>query len=1208
MASYADSLLNTTYINSTKLAVIGNDLNVGGKLDVSGNLSVGGSTTLKDLEITGSPVINGDILVTGSVVTNYNPEYPPINAEADWEGVWSVSIDPAITNYNGYIAFVKQPNNTYTLYTNSVGAPQYDGLYFFQKYQFLAQNIVPVFTMEGDNVTENSVSIPVKFSYASMFPAYSTFVSRRLTTEDIGSNIAFAGTTATNNQYDSYIMFERILVPSDVSPVSGCDWFSAYQSEYNETRINNLTHVDVFDDLEGTYESSKRRMLRGMVVNKTGVDVITGEKLSINKLSPQPFIVENKFDKLKTDSDNYSLPVNRVHFGVYGKPNVMTFHYDWKTKNVVSPLASPFQEITIVNTSSPSTSVIGTIPTSFKFLPSVIEHQGAKQNCSGIGEPIEWFADNFVGVRLPLVVSGSDKIITITTTGPTSNCGVIPGTYTVTIPSGWVGYPHSLATFVTQNLDPDSGLRLDFYTLNKDLTNPDTFTDSSYISFFYLSSGTNTIPSVSVTCNDVTFLSDVLGLNTLSTAQNPNAGPIQLPVPVASGIPNYGNLQRGGFPMYTYNGNALDINNLYTPQSLPGSTSGLTINFSIGNVISSGNPRDFYNAFYYFTNLCCTEEHGFFGSIMVLADIDDEFYMPDTWEEAVYKFVDLNAFAIYTLGVQLFSTLNSSSPGTFGKAFENHAWNGTTTSEPFTGIAAARNATLAISAVTLEKYYKPSHVSALESAQIGYVVNNYLDLDNTFVMARHFTSTTTNLLDHNMASYWLPKYRGNSLPGDVNVGAETAVPYSVLLTDSSNSRYGMPQVFGWVVGILKQSVANSILPADASGSVCGYTYYGSGVYVTSTTVRNKIVSLFKSLGVKYAVTDVRGNPGGLTTSRMIPYGLDTNYVYVQINNCMGGCDWGSPQQTYNILSTPTIIADILDNSGNWPPAWRYPVDSSGITITVGGGVDNTTYKQTGNPAQLWVKTLASSPGNNTVDGSNNGQGLFSWCYLTDGNMYSAGKVLFYNFHDPTDSNDYSYFVGPNPPVTNTHACTYGVFNRIFYGPTALVTDWDYNDTVDPGNGGSLTQDAFYLNGNSLMLGLKFDLSGNFLGNSFNNPKFKFDALSNWSPLTLMTETGVYYDASGIQQAYTGGSHNAYFVSNDNINSYRDFRLERALQCAYTQRAGIRAQPKFGYMPIDVTNTVKIVDSSGVHQVYDPYNWDITDVSGALPLPANPFGL
>ena len=55
-------------------------------------------------------------------------------------------------------------------------------------------------------------------------------------------------------------------------------------------------------------------------------------------------------------------------------------------------------------------------------------------------------------------------------------------------------------------------------------------------------------------------------------------------------------------------------------------------------------------------------------------------------------------------------------------------------------------------------------------------------------------------------------------------------------------------------------------------------------------------------------------------------------------------------------------------------------------------------------------------------------------------------------------------------------------------------------------------------------------------------------------------------------------------------------------------AGCRAQPKFGYMPIDNANTVSIVDASGVSQVYDPYNWQITDTSGALPLPVNPFGL
>jgi hypothetical protein len=1240
MASYADSLLNTTYINSTKLAVIGNDLNVGGKLDVSGN------TTLKTTSVTGpltTPagfsvdtssnvltkgtltlgnnsvvrsdgsgnfVVNGNVLATGSLVSNYNSTYPPIDPAADWEGVWT----SAFANYIGYIAFVKQPNNTYTLYTNDIRPVNFNyGSFFRTRFQLVAKNIVPVFTKDASqNVTANSITIPSTLGSGS-----TVLLSRRLKTADIGSNFAFTPATALNGQNTVFYFYQRILVPTDVTPEGDDDWFPAYQSEYNEIRINNYTHMDVFDDIEGTYDSLKLRMLNSMGLNKVGIDVITGQKLPMNKLTPQPFLAENKFQKFKNDADYYSLPVSRIYFGVYAKQNIMTFHYDWKKQNEPSPIASPFQEMTIVDKANPFTPVIGTIPTSFKFLPSILEHQGCKQNTVGIKEPKEWFADNFVGLRLPLVVSGA-KTLTITTTGPTGNFDVIPGVYTVTIPSGWTGYPHSLATYVTQNLDLNSGLRLDFYTKNKDQSNPEAFAASSYINFFYLSSGTNNIPSVSVTCTDTTFLTNVLGLNTLSTAQNPNAAPIQLPVPV-SGLDNFSNLQRGGFPRYTYNGNQLDINNLYTPQSLPTSAANLTINFSIGNVITSNNPRDYYNAMFYFMNLCNTEEHAQLKNVMVLADIDQEYYMPDTYDEAIYKFVDLNAFGIYTSGVKELSTLNNCSPGVFGKAMANHSWNYNIRgpSQPFAGSSNIKHVNVnCLSAITLEKYYKPSLLNGILNNQGAYVATNYLDASNTFVLAYRFQSTVTNLLTKNMGSYWMPLYRSgvSNLPADVTVTGPTAVLFSVFSQDSSNNMYGNGTYCGSFFGLFKQSVANSILPADASGSVCGYSYFGSFSWNDTATntnnYRDAFVNLCKTKGVKYVVTDVRGNAGGGSNASLTPFGLDKDYIWTSNLQAQLGSHWTAPNQSNYICRYNTVIADVLDNSGNWPSAWRYPVDSSGITITTLGGIDNTMYKRTGNPQYISVKQTRTSVGTNTVDGSNNGQGLFSFCYLTDDNSYSATKSQMNIFHNYNDTNNIpnTFSVGPLAPSPNTVYTVYGVYNRIFYSSINFTNNWDLNDTIQPGNGGSLDQNVFFDNGFDNLFALSFDLSNNYTGNSFNNPRIAYDATSNFSPLTMMTETGVYYDASGIQQGYTDGSRNAFSVSNDNVNSYRDFRVERALQCAYAQRAGCRAQSKFGYMPIDVGTSVKIVDTSGVKQVYDPYNWNITDTTGALPLPVNPFGL
>jgi hypothetical protein len=1169
---------------------------INGALDVSGNSGIKGNLTLGTNSVvrsdgSGNFVVQGNVLATGSLVTNYNPSYPALNAASNWEGIWDTRVNTSASgsySYSGLIAMVIQPNNTYTLYTNSCETKNSNFYSKFQQFKLLATNVVPVFTTDSSlNVTENSIRIPTSFANKAAYPTSNLLVSRLLTVADTSSNYAFyiGGFSFTGVLYTP-IAITRVLFPTDVTPVAGSDWFSSYQTNYNEIRQENKTHVEVFDDIEGTYNQFKSVVITGYQLTDNFTDLITGEKKILNKRSPSAFVVENKFTKLKTDADVYNLNINYIHRATYAKPNVMTLHYDWKVYNQGTPFISPVQEMTLINKGSPGSPVIGDIPLSFKFLPSFIEYSSPKQNHSGIQDPQEWFMDNYIGIRLPLKVSGN-KVLTITTTGPTGDYDVIPGVYTVTVPSGYY-YPHSLATYVTQNINVDSGLRLDFYTQIKNYISDQTYADSSGGSFYYLSSGLNNIASVSVTCSDVTFLTDVLGLNTLSTAQNPNPAPIS----VMFRNPDGPNL-RGGFPMYTYNGHQVDPDNLWTPQTVPscppGSSGLYNLSVSIGNVLTSNNPRDYYNVVYYFMNLFQQEEHSLVRFIPLLQDIDQEFYMPDTWEEAQYKLADLNAPHAYYYWWKIFGNENMMGVGTQGANMYKVAnkYNNNTTTEVSTGLAMVSSMFNLYNITTTDKLLKPEFFNNSISDQNGYTFTNYLDLSNCFIDTIKFQSTTTNLLSQSVSSYWM---RLSPLPADVTTSAATIL-YTQLADVSSNLVYGIQQSYGHLIGIMKQSVANAILPPDASGSVVGYLYYGSYTGVSNATrMRDFIVPLFKSKGVKYCVVDQRNNYGGQSNGRLTPFGVNPDFFYQFFPLYNGINENGSANESSYYVNSSTFWVDVLANPTKYPSAWRLTVDSSGLTT---GIINNWLYKKSGNPYEMQLRGVTGNPGNNTVDGSNNGQGIFNFTFLNSNATFSAAQAAIYFQKGFSDNSEHPQLNGPLGENPTVNCMAYGVNNKYLFASHAYATDdIDYTDTVYPGSGGSLTQNIFYNSFDESIFSIRSDPSGVVL-QSFNNPTLKFDALANHTPKTFMTEIGVYYDASGNQHAYLDGSRNAFNVSNDNTASYRDFRLERALQCCYAQRAGCRAQSKFGYMPYDST---------------DPYNWAVTDTSGAMPLPENPFGL
>jgi hypothetical protein len=280
------------------------------------------------------------------------------------------------------------------------------------------------------------------------------------------------------------------------------------------------------------------------------------------------------------------------------------------------PYFTPFSEVTFTS------NLVSGIPTDFKFLKSFII---SSSMCSTFKNVQLAAADPYISVRMPLKVEPT-----------TLEFKIDDVTYsTVNVPGGCY-YPHDLAATITNQLQPD--LRLDFYYEARDYSlGPNQYLhvgdSANYVgsnAFYYVScdNGTNvTTSTVTITCPDTDFLTNVLGLDTINipctVTPFENASVVGLQFSVK---------ENGNFPMYTFKGRKptryyTDFGTLLDP---------VEVSTSFGNVTKSSNPRDYYNAAFYISLISDMEAHSSL-SLTCLLDYDSEIYIPNTWKEIVYK-------------------------------------------------------------------------------------------------------------------------------------------------------------------------------------------------------------------------------------------------------------------------------------------------------------------------------------------------------------------------------------------------------------------------------------------------------------------------------------------------------------------------------------------------------------------------------------------
>jgi hypothetical protein len=1044
--------------------------------------------------VTISGTILGDLNVQGNVITQ-NLNHPTINAFSDWEGIWTKG---ANSDWADTYAIVKQPNNTYTIYSlNNAGGSGLNSYDRIKKFKVLLSNVRPTLTFDiSGNITENSLSITGTDNTVYKF-------HKKVRTIDATNDwaISFSGTGA------SLGFIYRSLKPSDFGSVqtSSLDynWYNIYLQTVFKESIENKGKLAIHEDLNGVWDMVKDNSFRGYSLPSYIKSIILGKKYRVNKYN-NIFEIANLHEHIKRNDNTYSFNVTNLKYATLAKDNILVAKYDFPYANRITPI-TPFSEIQF-------SQAIGNIPAGFKFLTSFLERPGRKinyVNCQSASAN-----KNYIGVRLPLQVTDSS--------GAFSNTIPItfdaPGyaTTTVNLPSGFY-YPHDLASKLTELLtNAGTDMRVDFYTssINWKLTSSNV--NDPIVSYFYVTVDSS-VSTLNVSCSTKpSLLSNVLGFGTgMSLTTNPSA----LTITTTQDVTDAWNVAVGGdFPAYRFNGTTINPDNLWTPPgngfSSPTTPSNLTISTRMGSILTSGNPRDFFNARWYFGLLCDTEQHTI-SLITALQDIDQELYIPNNWSEYIYKFDQNNAKTI-NINDWTYDILNDNciAPGVVCKElqpykngnlgfwdYQQYAYNG---------------------AVSLSKVLKSDDYTKFINYTGSYTFNNYLVHDSLKTLVTDKTS-----------------------------GAVSMVGYY----DSSSSFVNKQIIAasGMCFGLFKQSVVNKLIP-DASGLVCGYIHYQTFIgFPSSSLGQNLIHQYFKDNNVAYIVYDVRSNLGGLSGAGMIQYGSST------YKRDMNSFELSHTTYISSATEPANITCEVYTDSRKNPSHW--PSSISNILSTY-RSFDWSQFDITDNPFDLRYNLTRSGSIpilNSTTLASNGNSGKLGVNLLVNSSSASACMNIWKMMH----YNGITYdAMGEGVSVS-----LYGTVCDTWSANTLGALE-NRNQMVESPDIGILDHSEGFADNSFINTLHSMSPTGEDYASRF-GPWYQADAISDHNNDTFLVEIGV---------GYTGSDrHPIAGTSIDHPETWRDFNLERALQVAHRRQvlnSNNAMEADYGYHLNSVSNPLK----------------------------------
>jgi hypothetical protein len=669
--------LTATNVNATSVQAT----NFGySNLDLSGNLNVRGTTT-----------------IGGTVIPNFIGA-PVIDANIDWEGVWSFGGEVSVPklyppqNINAMLfVVVKQANNTYTIYstinatnlktsagqqitttnTTNIVTPTpalfkiASNVYTGSQSLSEANGCYTSLTYDSSrNITENSIRIvfntklgpnPIVFrkkvgvvgggSLRTNNPTSNfAYILDWIPLSDTSNNIGFGSHPA---DYQIF-MAQRVVHPSMFgvtdSSIPSPIWFSDYQQQYYQTQLQVLTGFQTSSDLEGLYENIKAQLcvyIRSL--NSYTTSTISLQATEVHKKYLSVFNVLKMHEYLKTNRLTYNFPVNKLSRFICAYESLIKVNYDFFDAYDVH-----------LNTHGRFTlnKPFGLVPAGFLWENHNLLRSIHEANWINM-QNFERF-DNYLTLQMPLMVDASSYSVNAASTVPLSfvvRQGGVDTSFNINLPTGPY-YPNVLCEKINALIKKESGktntdqnVRIDYlYTNTYDYrvnVNTATGTESSY---YYLTVDTSgSTVSVSSTNNDLMY--NVLGFvdsSNVSTLLMRYTAPFSSTSGGVTVRPVAPVGTTGRLPPYTlYGAQPRRYFDAISSSSFP-DTSGLILNSSFGSVMTSEDPADMINTIQYLGFWTNVELHAQ-AAFSVLRINAEATYCPRNWDDYIYKIDNLNA-------------------------------------------------------------------------------------------------------------------------------------------------------------------------------------------------------------------------------------------------------------------------------------------------------------------------------------------------------------------------------------------------------------------------------------------------------------------------------------------------------------------------------------------------------------------------------------
>jgi len=418
------------------------------------------------------------------------------------------------------------------------------------------------------------------------------------------------------------------------------------------------------------------------------------------------------------------------------------------------------------------------------------------------------------------------------------------------------------------------------------------------------------------------------------------------------------------------------------------------------------------------------------------------------------------------------------------------------------------------------------------------VVSNIMATNNVGTTYTNYLVTPQTIVQRRSDSVWL----------------------NITVSSFSNTTYAA-SVFGEnIIGQIKPSVVSNLMGTSITSNV--------GYFMLSTCKVNDdvfaptqlMVDYFTSIQAKYIVYDLRVNVGGNASWAIIPFGAagQTNRSTYR-NNIYSPDLQQFKSKTLPAITNLDFFGDVAKNPSKWPASFQTTLTS---VAPDGSQLYLTDYINGGNVNVNTIKTLCPSGLASIVyngDSITPGRGL-NLCFLYSAYSLSAARNIQHMYLRQWGTS--------NSLGSNTFFSVYGSDISSF-GASITTASMPSDLLID--NGDALTNQPFrFIKGSNPQLRIDSNvaLSGTYINKNYH----KHDGISDHDIEASLSEMG----AEG---------RTAYGVTFTNSATWRDFRLERAVQQAIL---GPAPTPTSAFMmsglnPISTTNPLIATSSS-------PFAW------------------